>query len=609
MPQHPQHRGLPVQANFTGRFSPRKAQEDMMSFVEENGPSIIEAPTGSGKTAVEEAVLKAAESRGINPCFLVAPNKTIVQHLCNEIPDAKTALGRHDYPCLYPAYSQRTPLPMADEIPCLSLDCRSRVNQETGQTQEEGAPPCPYYLAKFQAKQGGTVVSTMAFYLFNNLFKKKEDVPEGALVIDEVHRIAEVFRNSLSYEITDYHLTRSIELLLKIGAEETQALKKFLKAMKKIAKNKSERDGVLLDAPEIKKLIEILQEIDARELRKKVKQAVREGVVDPVEDMTTLKRLEVLTFDIPRYIHSFEYSLPGEERESEGVSKRGGPLNYTCAYYTQELGERKRVQHKLVIKCYYVAPLIRKILPPLTVSFSATIGDPEIFGYETGIRFPKLSLESTFPVDHARVYLPKDTPNLAMNERNKRDLTQVLRKIAKACRRFADKGIRSLVATISNLERQKFLMLAAEERVNVISYGNGVTAKEAAQQFKDGHGEVLVGTAANYSEGIDLPRQTAPVIFFLRPGYPNPRDPGTVFEEKRFGGQRWALWNWRVMQQALQVRGRNIRLHTDMGVTFFISQQFKRVLFGALPTWLKPAYRNQLTFEQAIADAEKLIGV
>lgn len=578
-----------------------------MSFIVEHGSATIEGPTGSGKTAVEEAVLKAAEFQGISPCFLIAPNKTIVQHLLNEIPDAKTALGRHDYPCVYPAYVQRTPLPMADEIPCLSLDCRSRVNRETGQTQEEGAPPCPYYLAKFSAKQGGTVLSTMAFYLFNNLFKKKEDVPEGALVIDEVHRIAEVFRNALSYEVTDYHLSRSIQLLERIGAEEADVLKEFLEAMKKIAKNKSERDGVLLEAPEIKKLITILQEIDARELRKKVKQAVREGMVDPVEDMTTLKRLEVLTYDIPRYIHSFEYSLPGEERESEGVSKRGGPLNYTCAYYAQELGEHKRVQHKLVIKCYYVAPLIRKILPPLTVSFSATIGDPEIFGYETGIRAPFLSLESSFQVDHTRVYLPKDTPNLAVNERNKRDLTQVLRKIAKACKRFFNKGIRSLVVTVSNLEREKFLMLAAEEGVNAISYGNGVTAKEAAQQFKNGQGSTLVGTAANYSEGIDLPRQTAPVIFFLRPGYPNPRDPSTIFEEQRFGGQRWAIWNWRVMQQAMQVRGRNIRLHTDVGVTIFISQQFRRILFGALPPWLQKAYRNQFTFEQVLDDAEELL--
>lgn len=596
--KHQQHRGLPVQANFTGRFTPRKIQEQMMVFVEENGSAIEEAPTGSGKTAVEEAVLKAAHSRGLKPCFLVAPNKTIVDHLRREIPDARVALGRHDYQCLHPIYQDKVPLPMADEIPCLMLDCPHRVDQATGQTQEKGAEPCPYYQAKFEAKQGdGIVISTMSFYLFTHLFSKEFETG-GALVIDEAHRIAEVFRNSLSYEITDHHVRQSIDLLKRIGAEEIKVLGRFLGAMKKIARKKADRDGVLLDPPEIRRLIGILEDIDDKALLAKIKQAVKDGVINPREDMVTLKRLDVLVRDLRRYIHSFEYSLETDDRK---------PLNYTCAYYRQEVERGKKVQHKLVIKCYYVAPLIRKILPSLTVSFSATIGNPDVFGYETGIRTPFLSLDSSFPVDNARVYLPKDTPNLAVNERNKRDLTQVLRKIAKACKRFDRKGIRCLMVTISNLEREKFLMLASEEGVDAISYGNGVTAKEVVQRFKDGQGQVLVGTAANYSEGIDLPRQTAPVIFFLRPGYPNPRDPSTIFEERRFGGQRWALWNWRVMQQALQVRGRNVRLHTDMGVTFFISQQFRRILFGALPLWLEKAYRNQFTLEEALADAEKML--
>lgn len=580
----------------------------MMSFIEEHGSSIIEAPTGSGKTAVEEAVLKAAQAQKLKPCTLIAPNKTIVDHLRNEIPDAIVALGRSEYECLHPAYAHRTSLPMADEIPCLSLDCPSRLNQETGETQEEGAAPCPYYKAKFDAKQGSVVISTIAGYLFNNVFKPKDWVPEGVLVIDEVHRIAEVFRNALSYEVTDHHLVQSIKLLKRIKASETKSIGRFLAAMKKIAKNKSERGGVLLESAEIKQLIAVLGDINANELRRKIKKAVRDGVVSPVDDMTVLKRLEVLTFDIPRYLHSFEYSLPGEERQTEGVSKRGGALNYTCAYYSQEKAERKKVQHKLVIKCYHVAPLIKKVLPPLTVVFSATIGNPDVFGYETGIHSEVLSLDSSFPVGNTRIYMPKDTPDLSEKNRGRRDLAQVTRKIVRVCKRLAKKGMRSLVVTISNVEREKFLMMAGEEGLQAISYGNGVTARDAATCFKDGIGETLVGTAANYSEGIDLPRQTAPVIFFLRPGYPNPRDPSTIFEERRFGGARWAIWNWRVMQQALQVRGRNIRFHSDVGVTFFISQQFRRFLQPALPEWLQSAYCNQFTLEEAVADAETLLG-
>lgn len=619
--QHPDHRltlSL-LQSNFSRVLKPRKNQDLMMEFLAQHGSAIIEAPTGEGKSDVEVAYLKALGELGTQPCTLIVPTKTIAQQFSIMFPHAKVAMGRHDYECVHPLYEARTPLPMADEIPCLMLDCPSRVDQKTGETQEKDAPPCPYYQAKFEASQGGLVVSTMAFHVMNNVFKHKDWEPTGALVIDEGHRIADVTRNCLSFEITDHHLLQSILLLRRIKAGEAKVVAKFLRKMKTTAKTKSDQDGVLLDASEIKELIAILSEINANELRRKIRQAVKDGLIDPVADMVTLKRLETLAYDVVRYMHSLEYSLPGEERESKGVSKRGGALNYTCAYYRQEQVEqpknsrrRKKVQHKLVIKCYHVAPLIRKILPPATAVFSATIGNPDIFGYETGIVAAALSLPSSFPVGNTRIYLPNDTPDLSMKGRSKRDLPQTIRQIVRTCVRFAKKGLRSLVVVISNAEREKFLMMAEESelnggKLNVISYGNGVLAKHAAEAFKEGEGDVLVGTAAHYAEGIDLPKQIAPVIFFLRPGYPNPRDPVTVFEERRFGGRRWAIWNWRVMQQALQVRGRNIRRRDDVGVTFFISQQFKRILFGALPEWLQPAYCNQFTFDQAVKDAEKLL--
>lgn len=172
---------------------------------------------------------------------------------------------------------------------------------------------------------------------------------------------------------------------------------------------------------------------------------------------------------------------------------------------------------------------------------------------------------------------------------------------------FASKKIRSLVVVVSEKERGKFLTLCGEENVNAVSYGNGVPAKEVVARFRDGEGDVLVGTAAHFGEGIDLPRRVAPVIFFLRPAYPRPNDPVTVFEERRFGNKRWLLWNWRVMIEALQVRGRNIRSAEDVGVTFFISQQFRRFLFAALPQWLEPAYRGDSTFDECVEETMKLL--
>lgn len=599
MAKHPQHLSLQLlQACFPKngvyRNGPRTVQGDIFQFVSENGSCIIEAGTGVGKTAAEYAILRACQKLGYQHCFLITPNKTILNQIVNEgFEGVKIALGRNEHECLYYEEPHK-----ADEIPCSMLkSCPHRVDQTTGETHTEGAVPCPYLQQKFEAMQGGVVVCTMAFYLFTHLFRSESET-QNALVIDEAHQIANVVRNCLSYEITDHHLEKCIELLKLIEASETETLKKFLFSLRRAAKLKAKKEGVLLDPQEIKRLIGILEEIDVDELLEKIQKAVRARVIDIKKDRETLKHLEVLTRDLRKYIRSFEFSLETDQRK---------PLNYTCAYYTQEKQGKSPVQHKLVIKCYYVAPLIKKLLPDFNVSFSATIGKPDNFGFETGIRGPFLSLDSGFPVDHTRVYLPTDTPNLAVNARNKRDLTQVLRKVAKATKRLSKKGHRSLVVTISNAECEKFLMLCLEEGVDAISYGNGVTAKEAAQEFKNGKGDALVGTAANYSEGVDLPKQTAPVIFFLRPGYPNPTDPGTIFEERRFGGQRWVLWNYRIMNQALQVRGRNIRRQSDLGVTIFISQQFKRILFASLPEWLEKAYRNSLTFDEALADAEKLL--
>lgn len=575
------------------------------------GVFIFEAPTGSGKTAVEYTIAKAIEETQGGPVFIITPTKTLVEQIAQLHPDVKVAYGRHEHPCLYyepkdvltPEYVQSlysNPENLkADEIPCLTLrDCPHRVNQETGETHEKGACPCPYYRQKYEAKQGGVVVSTTAFYLFTQLFSKEFPRP-NVLVIDEAHQIARVVRSSLSYEITDYHLSRSIELLEKIEAHDiAKQLNAFYRKMIHIIKRKPSRQNTMLDDDELEELIGVLKGINTTALQAHIQQAIKQGKIDTKEHRETLKKIEELTHDIWRYLLSFELSLETEERN---------PLSYTYAYYKEEKEGQERAQYRLFIKAYYVAPLIRKILSPFTVAFSATIGDADIFGYESGIRGQYESFDSDFPVENTRIFLPSDTPNLAMRERKKGQPTRILREIAKTCKRFSKKGLRSLVVVVSNAELDKFKMLSEEESLDCLTYGNGVSPKAAALAFKEGAGDVLVGTQANYGEGVDLPKQIAPVIFFLRPGYPSPHAPATQFEEKRFRNMRWALWNWRVMMEALQVRGRNVRSGKDLGVTFFISQQFRRFVYASLPHWLQKAYVWDKTFDECVDETEKLL--
>jgi Rad3-related DNA helicase len=575
----------------------RPNQREALDVIGKVGGSVtLELPTGSGKTGIGYTFLKTLAAEGEGPLFYVAPTKAIVDQVRQMHPDVEAVYGRNEYRCLYyPGEDLK-----ADEIPCLSLvDCPHRVNQETGETKEPGVVPCPYYQAKYQAKQARIVVSTVAFYLFTQLFSKEWKQPAG-LVIDEAHQIARVFRQSLSYEITDWHLRKSVELLERIEAEpEAEQLSAFLTTMIAVLRRKPSRAPTLLEPHEIQELIDTLRAINAEGLRSKVGQAVASGSIDPVKDRVALKKLEELVYDLGRYIRSFAYSLPTGERH---------PLNYTTYAYSEKEPEgREKAQYRLIIRAYYVAPLVQKLLSPFTVSYSATIGDASVFGFETGIKAPFYTFPSAFPSENTRIFLPTDTPNLATKNRIRQEPTKVLRRIAKACRRFGKNGIRSLVVVVSELERQKFLALCEEEHVRTISYGNGIPPREAIALFKDGKGTVLVGTIANYGEGVDLPQQLAPVIFVLRPSYPKPTDPAAQFEERRFGSMRWRVWNWRVMIEALQVRGRNIRSGEDLGVTFFISQQFRRFLFASLPEWLQKAYRNDRTLEAAVEETLSLL--
>ena len=55
------------------------------------------------------------------------------------------------------------------------------------------------------------------------------------------------------------------------------------------------------------------------------------------------------------------------------------------------------------------------------------------------------------------------------------------------------------------------------------------------------------------------------------------------------------------------MRGRDIRGSEDLGVTFFYSAQFRRFVYAALPEWLEPSYRSDMTLGECIKDAKKLL--
>ncbi len=617
-----EHQGSLSQAHIRKYFpydTVRGNQEIIIPFVAEYARCLIEAPTGTGKTALEYAILRAAQSIGIGPLYLITPNKAVLETLHRQIMEADpkaavtVALGKNEYPCYFFEEDKKTLGEVgrkykftADQTPTtICYSCPHYVNRETGETLEQGAKPCPYYTVRYEAEHTkGIVLCTMSFYLFTHLFKREEI--EGVLVIDEVHQLPRVVRNSLSCEITDYHLRKAVDLLVRVeAAEEAAGVETFLKKMIHIAKRRPALTRENLKDHEIEELLEILEKIDKPKLLQTLQVAVEDGEIDVEEELDTLKSVETFARDLYRYVNAFAYSLPNEKGERPA-------LNYIYAFYKTEPDEGEKANYRLVVKCYSVGALIRRMLAPMTYGFSATIGDRKIFGFESGMRekeFPFISVPSDFPPEHTAIFMPTNTPNLAQKFRPKGEPTRVLRRIAKAAHFFADKGIRSLLVVVSNAEREKFLMLAEEEKVEAVSYGNGVSAKDAARRFADGEGKILVGTEAIYSEGINLPKEIAPVIFALRPSYTPPNDPQIQFERRRFGeNTTWSLQQYRAANAALQIRGRNVRSNTDLGVCFYISEQWRRIVRAALPESLRLSYYNDLTFEEGMEKAVEIVG-
>jgi Rad3-related DNA helicase len=562
------------------------------------GVIVREAPVGTGKTAIGITYLEAAAKKGLTRRFFIQPNKALVQQVQTLYPNVRVAYGRNEHPCLYYPDENLT----ADEVPCAMLgDCPHRVDQLTGETFEEGAIPCPYLKQKFEAKQmDKIVVCTNAFFIFTVLFSG-EFVPE-AVVVDEVHGLANSIRSVLQTEITDWKIERAVDVLDEVSPRQCEHLALFLSNMKRMVKRHAMGKEVLLDQDQVKQLYKALMTVHPNALQAEVRRAVASGKLDKRKDREVLKQLDDIVRSVTRFQHALKFAM-------NGMTQKGYPLNFVIAFGKTDMGERDRVQYRITVKDYYVAPLINKVLPEHTLAMSATIGDPDLLAFETGIKGDFASLPSTFPPEHARIYMPTDTANLAVKQMGlkMRGKNKMLRLVVDAAKRFARKDHRSLVLVVSNEEREKFVTFAQEAGLHVLTYGNGMTAKECVLRFRDGEGDCLVGTNANFGQGIDLPKQTAPVTFCLRPAYPRPSDPQTQFEEQRFGKRRWPLWNWRVIIDLLQARGRNIRSEKDRGVTFLISQQYRRFAFASLPEWLKPAYRGNMSFEDCVKDAMQLL--
>ncbi|MBX4200501.1 DEAD/DEAH box helicase family protein [Candidatus Parcubacteria bacterium] len=619
---------------------PRPIQRDAMRALAE-GKWLQQLPTGTGKTALEYAAASYALSK-LEPgetVVWIAPSRAVVAQIKEEHPDVRVVFGQHDHVCPWahegfeeepknpvqrhelPVLAANPDVPRVDEVPYMfHKNCPHYVDQKTGQVKDPSAVPCPYYQQTYEAKKGGgIVVMTMSAYTYIMLFGNKQDgdvyqtaygrVP--VLIVDEAHQWPDVIRYTLSYTISNYHVSQAIALLERIHAPEAPILRRFLEAMNEIAHSEDRQPDreYLLEGDQIEKLLEILDEIEPGIIEgERRRAAIEAGHLKMPTDFRAVRDLERLTRDLRRYGHTMRFGIPVKNDDDEVIRR---PLNYTCSFFQIKKG-RERVEYLLRLHCHYVAGLIiKRLAPPTTLCFSATIGqNADHFRYETGLRLQMHSAPSPFPATNRRIMVPCDVDDLSrkqdMSGKKKR---RTLRAIANGCARLAEQDIRSLVLLVSNKEREQCIAFCEQAGLEVVTYNGHMPAKEAARLFKDGQGQVLIGCMAHYGTGLDLPDGLAGALWLLRPGYPDPESAVAQFEQQRYGKGAWVRTRARVVLQTLQALGRNIRSKDCKGVSLLMSEGFRELVFHNLPPELQAhgVYIGDRDLEECLGEAEDLL--
>ena len=145
---------------------------------------VLEAPTGSGKSAIAVALAREAGS-----AFLLTAQKLLQDQYVDDFPDLALMKGRANYDCLV------VPTTHAAAAPCLA-----------GRTYP-ACEACPYFRAKDVAIAADRTVMNYAYYLAE-LNHAGGFGPRDLLVLDEAHGVEGSLMQFVEVRMTDADLAR-----------------------------------------------------------------------------------------------------------------------------------------------------------------------------------------------------------------------------------------------------------------------------------------------------------------------------------------------------------------------------------------------------------------
>jgi len=306
----------------------REGQLDTVKWAINTMPAygLLEAPTGSGKTACAKAI------SSVHRVVALTETKSL-QDQYGSIYNATVLKGKGNYSCVHPREVRGKPH---------LANCDECIYADKGMSACPYSRDCLYLLAKHRAMYSDFVCLNYAYWLTSQLFRKHH---EGVLVCDEAHGLPEQVIKRAGFSLRD---TRRMEY----GLPEFPKIKEAQGLFAKVEKPLQPSVDWLLAA--------IVQ------LRVLYKQYQPVGDVD-VESAKILRRIENLGYKLRATLDAIEScsdewfveSIPGDSLEVK-------PLTARNHFYD-----------------FFGAPNRRILM------MSATLGNPEAMAKELGLEESK----------------------------------------------------------------------------------------------------------------------------------------------------------------------------------------------------------------------------
>lgn len=522
----------------------RKGQKLVIEEVEKAFASgkrivILEAPVGSGKSAIAMTFARQADS-----CHVITPRKSLQDQYYDDFKDDVVLMkGRGAYPC-----TMDSPLstynkvirhikkgmvvsPGYGEDNCSSAPCRNSEAVWKACTDNNNKP-CPYQVAIEVAQYSPIIVHNIHSFIFQTNFGMKFDQRE-IMIIDEAHEIENTIRGFITKKMVVPSVLDASEVPLMRSVNEWCDF--FLQ----------------------ERFIPEETESDRRQKQmNETYESERDVYIGKVETLRMNHDYYGENFTVSRHD-----SFTGPRLTGTGFEFIPHSIGNAAHRYLFDYGEK-------------------------VLLMSGTIYDKDLYCKCAGIK-PEdayfIRIPSTFPVENRRIYVKPDYQVDTSHKNWDNNFDEMIVKIQKVLGIFKD--AKGLIHVPSYDAMNRIAAALGSDRV--VTHDKGDVSLRLQEFYASK--EPLVFISPVCQQGVDFKYDRARFQIVTRVPYANTSDPFMSYMvENDFN---W--YNYQALIVFGQMVGRVNRAEDDFGVTFLMDERFNRFISRnskKLPRWLQQAF-------------------